>query len=83
MSNRRFGALSSSEDPQKLGDTVKGIIIGATVLIIYLAGLLGFEIGGEQIANAAVIIGGAVSSVWTLYGLIKKIVVAVSARFSA
>lgn len=81
MPNRRFGVLSSSEDPTKLADTVKGLIIGAGVLIIYLARLLGFEITTEQITNAAIVIGTAISSVWVAYGLLKKVVIALFTKF--
>jgi hypothetical protein len=80
--NRKFGALSSSEDPQKLADTVKGIIIGASTLIIFIAQQMGFEIASETITQMAVVLGAAISSVWTLYGIVKKIVIAVRARYS-
>lgn len=80
--NKRFGAFSSSSDPDRLGDTVKGVIIALSTLIILVASWMGFEVGSEQVTNAAIIIGASISSVWTLYGLVKKIVVAVIARFN-
>jgi hypothetical protein len=79
---RKFGALSSSEDPQKLADTVKGIIIGAATLIIFVAQQFGFEVATENITEMAVVLGAAISSVWTLYGIIKKIVIAVRAKYA-
>src|SRR5688572_9052155 len=62
MQKQRFGAPSSSEDPQKLGGTVKGLIIGASVLIIWTAHQLGFEITSEEVTQLAIGIGAAIST---------------------
>ena len=72
---KKYGMLSSSEDPQKLSDTVRGGIIALSVVIIYAAKLLGVEIGGEQVVNFAIGAGTAVSSIWIVYGLVKKFVI--------
>lgn len=76
--NRRFGALSSSEDSQKLADTVKGVIQVIGGLIAYF--------GYTQITGEVNTIADQVGSVvtlgvtfygacTTLYGLIKKLVI--------
>lgn len=80
MDNRKFGAFSSSEDPQKLGDTIKALIIAASVGIIFIGHALGFEIGTESITQFAMAAGTAVSSVWFIFGVLKKIIVAVTKR---
>lgn len=77
---RRFGAFSSSDNPQQLADTVKGLLIGASGLIIYLASLMGIELINEQISAFAAVLATSISAVWTLFGLIKKIVVAITKR---
>lgn len=69
---KRFGAFSSSENPDALADTVKGVILGASTLIILLAHLLGLNIGTAEITNFAIGAGSAASSLWIAYGLIKK-----------
>lgn len=73
--DKKYGFLSSSEDPQKLGDTVKGIILGAGVFLIAVARYYGFEITSLQITDLAIGAGSAVSAVWVAYGLVKKLVI--------
>ncbi len=77
MNYRIFG---SSEDPQKLGDTVKGLILSLSVVIIAVAGHFGFTLGQPEIVNLATALGGAVASVWTIYGLLKKVLVKTAVR---
>lgn len=77
----RFGALSSSENPDQLADTVKGIILGASSLVIYFGNILlhrfhfPFTIAEENVTAFAIYAGAAVSGAWTLFGLLKKGVV--------
>lgn len=79
--NKKYGAFSSSTNPQELADTVKGLILTFSSLIIFGANYLGFEIGSAEITQFAIVISGAIGSMWTLYGLLKKIVVAFSAKY--
>ena len=72
---KRFGALSSSEDPQKLADTVKGVIVGLSGLIIIGLHLIGIDIGSAQVSSFASEAAIAISSIWTGYGLIKKFII--------
>jgi hypothetical protein len=74
--NRRFGAFGSSEDPAQLASTVKGFILAAGVVIIWLAGkILGIELTPENISQFATDAGGLVAAVWVAYGLVKKFVI--------
>lgn len=76
MQNKRFGVFSSSEDPNKLGDRAKGIILGASTLIIFCAHyFFGINIFAEDISQFASGVGAAISSLWFLYGLIKSLLV--------
>ena len=75
---KRFGALSSSENPEALAATIKGLILGFSSLIILLGGYFGVAIAQEQILEVASQIGVVAGGVWFLYGLIRKIIV----RFS-
>lgn len=87
MQERKFGALSSSENPQALADTVKGVIITASSAIIFFAALKGItvtqagvEAFAQQIGTTVSAVTFAVGTVWTTYGLLKKLVVKIFAR---
>lgn len=76
---KRFGAFSSSEDPQKLADTVKGAIISISSVIIFIGAWkgitvdqAGIEAFAQQIGTTVSAVTFAVGTVWTTYGLIKK-----------
>lgn len=75
---RKFGALSSSEDPQKLADTVKGIVMLVAGLVSYF----GYSEATGEINTIADQVGIAITLgmsfygvVKTIYGLIKKLIV--------
>lgn len=72
---RDLGVLGSSEDATKLGDTVKGIIILLSTVLIALAGHYGIDIVQAEIVEFATVMGGAIGALWTAYGLIKKVLV--------
>ena len=78
MNNKRFGALSSSENPEKLAATVKGLILAFSSLIILLGGHFGIPIVQEQIVEFATQIGIVAGGVWFLFGLVRKLVVMLS-----
>jgi hypothetical protein len=73
--NRKYGALSSSDDPSKLAKTVEGMIISFSALIIYGAAWAGFPLVGDQVSAFASQVGLAVGSIMFLFGVVRKIVV--------
>lgn len=75
MDNRKFGALSSSEDPARLADTVKGLIMAFSALIMVVGTKMGFPLTDSNIAIGAEQIGLSIGSLWFLYGLVKKVIV--------
>ncbi len=77
---RKFGALSSSEDPQKLADTVKGAILAFSALIMVLGSKFGLPLTQNGIAMFAEQIGLSIGSLWFLFGLVKKGIVWFSQR---
>ena len=79
--DKKYGALSSSEDPQKLADTVKGAILGGGVLIIFGLKYFGIEVGSEDISEFAIQAGSAISAVWIAYGAVKKVILFVHSKF--
>lgn len=68
-----LGIFASSEDPQKLADTVKGILVGLSGLIILVAGYFDVPLTQAQVVEVAGQFGAAIGILWTLYGLIKKL----------
>ncbi len=74
--NRRFGAFSSSENPEELGSTVKAFILGIGVIVIYLVQLV-FHVQWtpENINQFATEAGTLVTATWMAYGLVKKAVI--------
>jgi hypothetical protein len=72
---KKFGVFTSSVDPNKLGATVQSAILGASVYIIYLAHIAGLNIITSQVSDLAVELGSIVTTVFVLFGLIRKVVV--------
>jgi hypothetical protein len=90
MEQRKLGkvlgfSIASSEDMNKLADTVKGILIGLSSVIIFVASLKGIPISEAQVLlfakQAGTTIGAfgaAVGAITTLYGLLKKAIIRLS-----
>ena len=72
---RKYGALSSSEDPKKLATSVSGAIIMFSSLIIWAGSYLGVPLTDTQIGAFATQLGLAVGSLTFIYGVIRKAVV--------
>jgi hypothetical protein len=66
--------LNSSADPSKLSGTVSGLILTCSAIVILLAGKLGIVLGAEQVSALASQVGIAAGTLWTLFGLIRKVV---------
>ena len=78
---RKFGALSSSSDSSKLAASVSGLVVVFSALIVYGAGLLGFTIVDAQVSAFATQVGLAIGSLTFLYGVLRKAVVGINAKF--
>lgn len=76
MNNRRFGALSSSVDPQKLSARVTGAIISASGVIVfvvtYFTGLPEL-VTPKDVEEIARLIGEVVGTGTVLYGLTQTL----------
>lgn len=72
---KRFGALSSSSNPQEVANTVKGVVLSLSSLIIFFAGQVGVPFAEGDVANFAQNLGFAIGGLWALYGLLMKVVV--------
>lgn len=80
---KRYGALSSSADPQKLSATVSGVILAIGTVLLAVAQGFGVPLLESDISTLATQLGGAASSLAIAYGTVRKIVLAVNNRFSA
>jgi hypothetical protein len=83
---KKFGVFSSSDNPQKLGDTVKGAILASATTIIFFVDMACnylhkcIALTQRDITDGAVALGGAVSGLWIFYGLVKKIIVSYATK---
>lgn len=67
---RKFGAISSSADGEKIAARVTGAIIAVSGIVVFLlAQLLGVTISSEQIALLAQQVGDLVGLAMTAYGI--------------
>lgn len=65
--------LQSSADPSEVSQTVRGVIVGASSLIIFiLAHLFGITFTPENVLTLATDVGMLIGAIWGLYGLIFK-----------
>lgn len=74
------GWLQSSQDPEKVSNTVRGGILAMSGLIIFLAQWLGFPLTETQVVTAAAELGTAAGLMWSLYGVMMKVVVAIGRK---
>lgn len=70
------GLIASSQDPSQIANTVKGIVLSLSAIII-LAAQQFFHIGlnANDVLSLATEAGMAAGAVWTIYGLVMKVVV--------
>ena len=74
--NRKFGALSSSTNPDQLANTVRGFILTfSSVIVLVATNLLGFNLNAEDVSDLATAVGAMAGAVWVVYGLVQKLVV--------
>jgi len=71
--NKDLGFLGSSTDSTKLSNTVSGLIVTFAGIIILIAKKFGVEIGTVEVSNFAQGVALAIGSIWTIYGLVVKL----------
>lgn len=80
--HKPLGVLASSENPDKLAASITGSIIAVSSLIILGAGHLGFPLTVEQVTNFAGELGAAGGAIYALFGLLRKMVIAIHDKAS-
>lgn len=72
---RLYGAIASSQNPEEVANKVKGAILAASFLIIFVAGqVFNITITADDVLTAATQIGAIVGTAWSLYGMILHLV---------
>jgi hypothetical protein len=78
MNQKKFGAITSSQDPEQVANTVKGLVLSFSAIIILLAQqFFHLSLSANDVASFATEASVAAGAVWTLYGLVMKLLVLV------
>ena len=72
---KKFGFLSSSANPEALGNTVKALILGWAAVVLFVAHAAGIPFTDNDVIQFATQAGMAVSSIWFLYGICQKVLI--------
>ena len=78
MINKRFGSLSSSENPSELAATVKAAILAISSLVIMVSSKYGLGITQDTMIEIATQLGLAISSIYFLFGILRKIIIKIA-----
>lgn len=71
--NKRFGAFSSSVNPEALSQTVNGLIVLAAGSLALFAAQNGVSVTVPEIQAQVAVITSAVGAIWTAVGAIRKV----------
>jgi len=75
MSTRKFGSLTSSQNPEELANRVKGIVLALSSIIIFGASqLFGISLDANDIVDIATKLGMVSGAIWSAYGGIIALV---------
>lgn len=70
------GWLQSSQDPTAVANTIKGLVLAASSVIIFSAmQFFHVQVSASDVASLATEIGALAGAMWTIYGIIMKVVV--------
>lgn len=72
MSTRKYGALSSSQDPSKLSLTVKGVLVAVIPVLLFVGQLQGWTITEGDLMEGIEAITALIASATVIWGLIRK-----------
>lgn len=82
---KKYGILSSSVDPQKLALTVRGIMIAVIPTGLLVSRMFGVELGEGDLNSLVsgvetfiIAVGGVIAAALTLWGVVRKIMVAIT-----
>ena len=71
---KQFGAITSSIDPTQVSNTVKGLVVAFSGVIILVAQqFFHITLSANDIISLATELSVGAGAVWTIYGLIMKV----------
>lgn len=71
MNNKKFGAITSSTNPEEIATRVKGFVLTMSSIIIFLASRwFHIELTAQDIASGATQVGAVAGAVWMIYGFV-------------
>ena len=74
MNNRKFGAITSSQNPDEIANTVKGVILAFSSIIILLASqFFHIQLTANDVLSLASEAGSVAGAIWLLYGVGLKV----------
>lgn len=66
---RKFGAISSSQDPNEIANKVKGVVLMFSAVIPFLAArFFHVSLSSNDVISLATEVGALVGLIWTIYG---------------
>jgi len=70
------GIIASSQDPEQIANTVRGIVLALSSVIVFMAAsFFHLTLSANDVMALATDVGMAAGAVWTIYGLLMKAVV--------
>lgn len=68
---KKYGALTSSQNPDEIANKVKGAILAFSSLIIFVAAqFFHIHLSANDILSLATELSGVVGAVWMIYGFV-------------
>ena len=81
---KKYRALTSSQNPEQIANKVKGAILLASSVVIFLAAkLFGITLSANDVTALTTEVGAVAGAVWVIYGSILHLVAALAERKNA
>jgi hypothetical protein len=75
MEYRKFGALTSSQNPEEIANRVKGGVLACSSIIIFVAAqFFNVTLSANDVVSLATQISGIAGAVWMIYGFILSVI---------
>ena len=81
MKQKKFGVLSSSQNPEQIANKVKGIVLLGSSIIIFLVGkFFGISLTPNEMTEIATALGAIAGAIWGVYGIILHLIALVTEK---
>jgi len=75
MENKKFGWATSSQNSEDIATRVKGIVVGASAIIIFFASnWFGIQMQPQDVVDLGTQLGIVIGAIATLYGFIISVI---------